>query len=59
MNLSSTAKEELRDMGWSLVRRQAKRPAAIPSDDVLHVGEDVTFDEHPDEPQLVKLDSER
>ena len=55
-NISRTEKRELRDLGWSVLPRTAKRPPAIPTRDVLRIGEDVVFDDHDREQHLIQLD---
>ena len=45
MDLTHARKRELRDLGWSVLRRKAKRPPAIEAEVVLHVGEDVVIEE--------------
>lgn len=57
MNLTSDEKRELRDLGWSLLRREARRPAAIPTKHVLHIGEHLVVEERTKEQQLTKLDN--
>lgn len=57
MNLTRDEKEELRDLGWSLLRREAKRPAAIPTKHVLHLDEDIVVEGRTKERQLTELDN--
>lgn len=58
MNLSSTQRHELQDLGWSVVYRKAQRPEAIQASNVLFVGEDLTFDEQDGNP-LARLYNHR
>lgn len=59
MNITQSTKETLRDRGWSVARQKARRPPAVASDDILLVGEDVTFDEAHTDGRLVQLDDNR
>lgn len=56
MELSRDTRQELRDMGWTVVRPKAQRPPAIRTRDVLHVGDDIRI-EGDAEARLCELDS--
>lgn len=59
MTLARSKKSQLRELGWSTVRRTAERPSTIPANDVLQVGEDVVILASNEERHLFGLDDNR
>lgn len=59
MKLSAEQVRTLRALGWSVRLPLARRPTAVPVDDVLLIGEDVMIDERTDVLRLVDLDGGR
>ena len=57
--LDASTKRELRDRGWSVFRRNAERPAAIPTGDVLTVGDDVVFEDGPADRFVLEVEGAR
>lgn len=59
MNVSRDIRQELRDLGWGVVRPKAQRPPAVQARDILSVEEDVHFDGGDAEGALVELERHR
>lgn len=59
MDLPLEKRRELRELGWSVISKRGKRPAAIPSMCVLRLGEHVTVTEQSQQDSLIELENNR